>query len=350
MFHVSRFALVAAAAAVSFGALGVSSASAADVQTIRFANWVPPTHTQTPLQQRWQDEVVKLSNGGIKFSYDKAAVAKPDGQYDVVKNGVRDIVWHIPGYTPGRQELVTVAEGPFKSPSATYTSPILQAWYHKHGFDAKEFDDVHLLFVWLSGGTHVHTIKGKEVTTLDTLKGIKVRGRGGSVASAKALGLSVVSFPMNDAYDALQRGTIDGLLSNFEAIVSFNMTELLPNHLIVPGSMASSSFSMIMNKRTYDGLTASNKAAIDNAAGVNGAAMFGKEWDAADVRAKAKFKKMGQSIQELSDDQLKIWKDKLEFIRQAWIEKANKKGVDGAAAMADFEKMLAAGPKAVMMK
>ena len=155
---------------------------------------------------------------------------------------------------------------------------------------------------------------------------------------------------MNDAYDALQRGTIDGLLSNFEAIVSFNMTELLPNHLIVPGSMASSSFSMIMNKRTYDGLTAENRAAIDKAAGVAGAAMFGKEWDAADVRAKAKFKEMGQSIEELSDDQLAIWKDKLEFIRQAWIDKANKKGVDGKAAMEDFEKMLAAGPDAVMKK
>ena len=339
--------MVAAAAVV---AIGATPSKAAEVQTIRFANWVPPTHTQTPLQQRWQDEVVKLSKGGIKFEYDKAAVAKPNGQYDVVKNGVRDIVWHIPGYTPGRQELVTVAEGPFKSPSATYTSPILQAWYHKHGFDAKEFDDVHLLFVWLSGGTHIHTIKDKQPMTLDALKGIKVRGAGASVVSAKELGLSVVSFPMNDAYDALQRGTIDGLLSNFEAIVSFNMTDLLPNHLIVPGSMASSSFAMIMNKKTYDGLNASNKAAIDEAAGVNGAAMFGKEWDQADIRAKAKFKEMGHTFNELSAEQLKLWKQKLEFVRAAWIEKANKKGVDGKAAMEDFEKMLAAGPDAVMKK
>jgi TRAP-type C4-dicarboxylate transport system substrate-binding protein len=347
MVQRHKLLMLAGAAAVVAGAVGAMPASAAP-QKIRFANWVPPTHTQTPLQKRWYELVEKYSNGGLVFQYDKAAVAKPDGQYDVVKNGVRDIVWHIPGYTPGRQELVTVAEGPFKSPSATYTSPILQAWYHKHGFDAKEFNDVHLLFVWLSGGTHIHTTKGLKPVTLEGLKGVKVRGRGGSVASAKALGLSVVSFPMNDAYDALQRGTIDGLLSNFEAIVSFNMTELLPNHLIVPGSMASASFSMIMNKKTYDGLTASNRAAIDKASGVFGAAMFGKEWDQADVRAKAKFKKMGQTFNTLSDAQLKIWKDKLEFIRQAWIEKANKKGVDGKAAMEDFEKMLAAGPDAVM--
>ena len=347
IYKSAKYALAAAAVLAFAG----GQADAQQTQTIRFANWVPPTHTQTPLQQKWQDLVVKYSNGGIKFSYDKAAVAKPDGQYDVVKNGVRDIVWHIPGYTPGRQVLVTVAEGPFKSPSATFTSPILQAWYHKHGFDAKEFDDVHLLFVWLSGGTHIHFTKGHaNVATLDQLKGIKVRGRGGSVASAKALGLSVVSFPMNDAYDALQRGTIDGLLSNFEAITSFNMTELLPNHLLVPGSMASASFSMIMNKKTYDGLTKSNRAAIDKAAGVAGAAMFGKAWDAADVVAKAKFKKLGQHFATLSDAQLKVWKQKLNFIRQDWIDKANKRGVDGKAAMEDFEKMLAAGPDAVMMK
>jgi TRAP-type C4-dicarboxylate transport system substrate-binding protein len=338
MLHTSKTLLIAAtAAAVGFGA---STASAQQTQTLRFANWVPPTHTMTPLQIEWYKKIEEYSNGGIKVEFDKAAVAKPQGQYDVVKNGIRDIVWHIPGYTPGRQELLRVAEGPFVCPSAETCSPVVEAWYRKHELDKREFDDVHLLHVWMSGGTHVHTTK--EATTLEQLKDLKVRGAGASVNSAKALGLSVVSFPMNDAYDGLQRGTINGLLSNFEAIVSFNMTELLPFHLEVPGALASSSFVMIMNKKTYDGLSASNRAAVDKAAGVEGAKMYGKEWDASDERAKKQFREKGQKFNRLTDAQIAEWKKPLGFVRQGWIDKANEKGVDGEALMKDFEAMLKA--------
>jgi hypothetical protein len=69
------------------------------------AYWAGPSHHMVQTLEAWAKTVLEASGGNLIIEIDKAPLAKPDGQYDIVKNGVRDLAWHVPGYTIGRFDL-----------------------------------------------------------------------------------------------------------------------------------------------------------------------------------------------------------------------------------------------------
>jgi hypothetical protein len=73
------------------------------------------------------------------------------------------------------------------------------------------------------------------------------------------------------------------------------------------------------------------------ASGEVGSAYFGKKWDEADGKAKADAKKMGHDISTLAPDQLKIWKEKLQFVEEDWLKQAKEKGFDGKKLLDDLK-------------
>jgi len=67
-------------------------------------------------QEAWIKTIEATSSGNLTVVV-MAASAKPEGQYDLIKNGVRDLVWAVPSYTHGRFEMLQVTELPFLCPS-----------------------------------------------------------------------------------------------------------------------------------------------------------------------------------------------------------------------------------------
>jgi TRAP-type C4-dicarboxylate transport system substrate-binding protein len=266
---------------------------------------------------------------------DKAALAKPDGQYDLIKNGVRDLVWHVPAYTKGRFDMLAAGEIPFLCPSASVCSTAVWKWYNKHGLADKEFTDTKLLNVFVHGPGTIHT--RKPAKTLEELKGIKLRAGGAGVPISQALGMSAISAPATEAHEMLSRGTIDGVLFPYEALDSFRLTEVLKAHLEVPGGLYTATFVIVMNKDAFAKLTPANQAAIIKASGEAGSALFGKAWDAADARAREGAKKRGNTIQTLAPAELERWRPMLKFVRDDWLKKAKGRGLDGEMLLKDLE-------------
>ena len=98
---------------------GVSSLAVAKDVTLRMANWVPikhhlPAGTLPP----WIAEIKKASGGSINIVIDKAPIAKPPAQYDIVRKGAADLAYHVMAYTPGPFEIVRGVELPFIAPNA----------------------------------------------------------------------------------------------------------------------------------------------------------------------------------------------------------------------------------------
>ena len=325
--------LLLLAAGVAF-ALGTAPALA-QKQTLRMAYWAVPSHHMVKTLEGWVKMIEQASGGNLTVEVDKAPLAKPDGQYDLVKNGVRDMVWHVPAYTSGRFDMFQVAELPFLCPSASACASGLWKWYHKHGLDKKEFTDTQLLAAFMHGPGAVHTVK--PVKNLEEVKDVKVRAGGAGVPIAKALGMSVVALPATAAHEALQRGTVEGVLFPWEAMPSFRLTELVKAHLEIPGGMYVASFVIVINPNSFDKLSAANKAALMKASGEVGSAYFGKKWDEADARAKEEAKKLGHSIQTLSAAELARWKQKLQFVEDEWLKKAKDKGHDAKKLLDDFK-------------
>ncbi len=79
---------------------------------------------------------------------------------------------------------------------------------------------VKVLGRWLDLGFGSMFFIDKRVTTHDDLAGLKMRAPGGAVnlARFKAFGAAAVSIPFADLAQALQRGTVDGMLSTHESV------------------------------------------------------------------------------------------------------------------------------------
>ncbi len=329
-------ALLAGAAFIG-GTAFSQPASAADV-TLKFASWLPPFHHWTKTARRFSDSIEKASGGEVKIAIDKAGLAKGPGQYDLAKNGVRDLVMHVAAYTPGRFVLYRMAEVPFATPNAETGSEGLHKWYTGHGFDKKEFTGTKLISAFVHGPGLLHS--KKEIKTLEDIKGVKIRTGGGGVKIANSLGAVAVAMSAPKAHESLQRGTTDATFFPYESVTGFKLAKLVKFHLEVPGGLYTTPFMVAMNKKKYDGLSASAKRALDTAGGAAGAKLIGQGWDAADAVGKKAAIANGNKIQQISASEQKRWAKAIQVIKNDWINKANKKGHDGKALMEELLSMM----------
>src|SRR5687768_1069604 len=98
---------------------------AAQAQKLKFSSFEPPTAALTSkVMAPWAEEVSKSSGGALQIDmYAGGALGKnPLQQLKLVQDGVADIAWIIPGYTPGRFEDTDVVALPFATENATEAS------------------------------------------------------------------------------------------------------------------------------------------------------------------------------------------------------------------------------------
>lgn len=326
------------AAALAFG-LGTTAAFAETV-TLRMSTWLPPKHHHTAnTLPKWIAAVEEASGGTLKIKIDPAPIAKPPGQYDVVRDGAADMSYHVAAYTPGPFEILRGAELPFLSPSAEVGSQAAYDWYDRNvGFD-KEFKDVKVITVFVHGPGAVHS--KEPIKTLADLEGVKLRVGGGGVRMAEALGATPVALPATKAYEAIQKGVADGAMFPFESIGGFRLGELVNYHLEIPGGLYTTPFAVMMNPAKFNSLSPEHQKVLTDLGGVAGAKILGKGWDDADAVGRKLAMEQDGVFHKLEGEELAKWKEKIAFMDAAWIEKANAAGLDGAAMLEDFKATVA---------
>ena len=104
----------------------------------------------------------------------------------------------------------------------------------------------------------------KEIKTLDDFQGLNIRGTAAHEPLMKALGANVVSMPLGDVYDALERNVVDGAGSILTDIVDFSLQDVL-DYLIDPGIYISDS-SLMVAMGTWDKLAPIQQEALSKAA------------------------------------------------------------------------------------
>lgn len=127
MTNASRRSALQAGAALGLGLAGLPRvATAQEPIKLRMSHFLSPmAPAQTKLFQPWADRVEKDSGGRIKCEIYPAMQlgGKPPQLYDQVRTGVADVIWTVPGYTPGRFPLSAVFELPFVVGSSALPPP-----------------------------------------------------------------------------------------------------------------------------------------------------------------------------------------------------------------------------------
>ena len=329
------FSVISGAAAAVALAVGLVAAPVAAETKLRVANWLPPVHHMTASLRAWADELESASGGEIKVEVMDTPLAKPDGQYDLAKNGVVDIAWSVAAYHPKRFWKMFAVEVPFAVPDAETAGVAAWRWYEQNGFIESDTDDTKLLAFFAHAPHQYHS--AKPLTQLSDFNGLKVRAGGNGVKIAEMVGAVPVFMPPGQTNEALTRGTIDVSQFPWESVKGFGLAEPATHHLVVPGGTYTGIFYLTMSKKTWGKLSDAEKAAVEKVSGEWGSRFISAKWDAADQAGLDAAKAAGNIITELSAEDTAKLRDMTQSLADAWITQANEKGLDGAALMENLQ-------------
>ncbi len=338
-------AILAGALALAAG----SSAALAQQVTLRVHQFLP---AQAPVPKafiaEWAKKVEAKSGGKIKVElYPSMQLGgTPPQLFDQVKDGVVDIVWTLPGYTPGRFPKSEAFELPFIASNAEKNSQAAWEYYLKNLKD--EFKDVQIIAVHTHGAGLIHA-KGNGVRKLEDMKGLKVRGPSRQVNKLiSALGATPVGMPVPAMPEALSKGVIDGTVVPWEVTTPLRIAELVNTHTTFTGSRSLyvSIFVFAMNKAKYNSLPADLKKVIDANSGAATSKWVGKVMDDFDAPGLEAAKKRGNAIVVLDAAETNRWKAAAQKVTDEWIAEMKSKGIDGQALVNDVRALVAkyAGP------
>jgi TRAP-type C4-dicarboxylate transport system substrate-binding protein len=179
----------------------------------------------------WAEKIGTESGGRIKVEVFSAMSlgGTPPQLMDQARDGVVDIVWTLPGYTPGRFPSVEVFELPFMMTNAEATSRAYWDLF-KSDMEESEFKGVKILATWVHGPGVIHA-KGEGVRKLEDMQGKKLRGPTRVINGMLAeLGAEPVGMPVPAIPEALSKGVIDGTVIPWEVTPALKIAELVDTH------------------------------------------------------------------------------------------------------------------------
>jgi TRAP-type C4-dicarboxylate transport system substrate-binding protein len=255
---------------------------------------------------------------------------KPGDLVDQAVDGVVDIIWTLPGYTPGRFPRTEVFELPFMVADAEAGSAAFWDLAQAEMVDT-DFADLHLLGTWMHGPGVIHS--NKAIHSPSDIAGLKLRGPSRVTTKAlEALGATAVGMPVPAVPEALSKGTIDGALLPWEVSASLKVGELVHNHTEFAGpSIYTATFILAMNKDAYAALPDDLKAAIDSVSGRDFSAHAGKVQQAEDIPSRAFAAGLGNAIVTIPEAETAVWAEATAPVVADWIAEMGAQGIDGQA-------------------
>ena len=168
------------------------------------------------------------------------------------------------------------------------------------------------------------SIAGVEVFTADTpvptpdrLKGKLIRSSGGVADRVvEGLGATPITMPVNDLYEAVSRGTVDGTAIARYAIDAYSLQEVL-RYGTEGANLGSVTTWMSINADVWAGLNDRQRKVLVDAGETAGAAAC-KSVAAKDAEAIAKYRKAGVQFAEVTPETRPEWDRALGGVRSSW--------------------------------
>ncbi|BAQ11918.1 extracellular solute-binding protein, family 7 [Bacillus sp. OxB-1] len=309
---------------------GSDAASGKEV-TLDFSHFFPPSHEmETVIVQGFVKEVEEATGGNVKItSYPGASLAAPDGQFDAAATGAVDIAMSVNSYTPNQFPMTSVMELSFLSKTGEQGSKMLWQLYEEFPEFEAEYAGTVPLWLSTSDPGQIFTV-GKPVKSYEDLKGMRIRSPSAETNEwLTALGATPVSMSMNETYEALEKGVVDGTIAPWEAIEGYSLVDVIDYATV--GNFYMTTFFVTMNENSWNELGEENQAAIKELVGEKMAAKAGTNFDEVGQRAIEKAKEKGVEIYELSDDEMAEWSTFINPTVEKWIKKMEDKGLPGQA-------------------
>jgi TRAP-type transport system periplasmic protein len=327
--------MLAACAAVS--TMGTSSARAE--MTLKLSHFAPTSvGLHNEFMEPWARDLEACTNGDVKVEIHAAgsALGSIVKQYDQVRAGVTDIAFGHAGIPRGRFPRTTLIGLPFLTKSSNANSFAL--WNLSSTLLKPDYPGVRVLGLMAHSSGLLHA--SKPLTQITDIKGMRIRTPDPMVSAVmKAYGADPIGMPPGQTYENMQKGTINGVASDWTGVGAFKLAEVTTHHLQLP--LFTVGFYFVMNERKYNALPGNVRTCVDKLSGDNLVPKFGPWWASWDQRGYAQAVKAGNVITVVSPQEVQTIKEQISPITNGFIEEAKAAGVKNAAEIvAAFEKEL----------
>jgi TRAP-type transport system periplasmic protein len=295
----------------------------------------PSGHNENKQLLQFIDTLNKRTNGAVKISLYESTLGAPTDHWDMLKNNAVQLAFLAEGYSVGRMPVGSLLNLPFEFTNMADMYRTYAEWM-KAGYLKEMTDNFKPLFYKPTMFQHFF-FRNKKVTTLEGLKGLKVRALSGLQGQAiSALGATGVSMPGGELYMGLSTGVIDATVTGIDNVIDRKFYEVAKFGLQVP--VYSGIWIVAMNKETWNSLPKELQALIEE---------IGQEIQAADQKRTMDAEKVywemarkgGMEVYNISPDEVKRWKKATEVVDDKYIADWSAKGYPVKEALAMMRKI-----------
>ena len=326
-----------------------------------------PTPTAKPIVLKWvtvdakeagihagllwmADEITKRTNGRVKFEfYWSGTLVKPADINAGVGSGLVDGGTVYVPYTPAKYPLSTVGSLLYNTASwqvgglaweeTVRTVPAIQA----------EMKANNIKFLTAVGSPEFNLQLKDPIKTVADLKGKKLRTTGDVLPKVfEAVGATPVAMVSAEVYEALQRGTIDGMFGYESTSYAWKWYEVCKYQVQTHFGTIVGSY-LGMNLDVWNKISPADQKIIEEVASGQ-VVQLQKGYDAEIGRILIEMKAKGFTYIELSAADLATMKAAAMPLWDKWVTDTNAKGLPGTEVMAAWKAALAKYEKQVTGK
>lgn len=321
-------------AALAMAALaGLSEQSPAQETRLLFTSLSPAGSTNTVFFNQWARRIADQSGGAVRIEVrDGTALAHFGNVYERVQDDVVQIGWAIHQVVAGRFPLSEVAGLPFVEGGFSRASVALRR-LAKSGLLDAEYKDVVPLVFSVFGPSQLHFVRAPQ--SIDDLTGVKVAVAGRAPSQLVGqLGGTPISMQPGNFYEALQRRTVDAVITSWAAFAPYKLHEVTAYHVETLLGQGTSMFFMARKK--YDALPENARKVLaansDEGTTLAFSRHFDDQWSDARKPVASSDK---HTIVQLSAEQTAKWRAKAAPMLQEWV----RSRASGEQALAEYREL-----------
>lgn len=322
------------AATMAIGTVLTTAAAFAEPVNLKFASFVPGrSKTMSDVMAPFAEDVNAASNGTLNIEFFPGGVLgrAPAQQLKLLQDGVTDIAYIIPAYTPGVFPDNEIFELPLLAQNVN--DGTMAIWRMFEQGQLRGYEDLKVLGLFATPQV-MHTTF--PLDDLGAFQGKKIRSAGYIQNQiTEALGAVPVGMVATQMAESVSRGLVTGLMADWNVLKIYGLQDFTTHHLEAPMGLVP--VLVAMNKDKYESLPQEAKDALEQFSGEAFSQRYidvlGPVLDA----GKAEFEASpDHTVRSLTEAEYADWRERFQPLYNKWRESVP----DGDAKFAAYEKIL----------
>jgi TRAP-type transport system periplasmic protein len=255
--------VLAACGKSSDNASAGSKSKSGESVTLKYATYVSANHYQGVLDQELFNRIDEQTKGAVEVEpYFDATLIDSKEWYQELTLGSAEIAQAAVGSEVDRFPLeYSVAMFNYGITDMKELLEFTRELVKNTPEMREEYKEVVPLSRMSAGQSWIHTVK-KPIRSAEDFKGLNLKvADDASVALVKSLGANPIKLPISETYSALEKGTIDGVVTGADPLNSFKFAEVTKFSTRLPYATPWLN-SKMMSKEAFDQLSSENQKII----------------------------------------------------------------------------------------